>query len=273
MARFAGKSVIITGGSSGIGLALARQLAGEGAQVCIAARREAELATALRTLPGTGHMALQCDVAKPAECEVMVQKAIVHFGKLDVLVNNAGISMRAPFVEAEVSVLERLMQVNFWGSVYCTKAALPALLRTKGSIVGVSSIAGYVGLPGRTGYSASKFAMHGFLQALRTENLHTGLHVLLACPGFTASNIRQNALLANGTTQFDSPRDEADMMPAEEVAKHICDALYARKAELVLTSQGKLSVFLSKFVPRFVEQQVLKHFMKEEKTLNPQLNG
>jgi dehydrogenase/reductase SDR family protein 7B len=160
-------------------------------------------------------------------------------------------------------VLEKVMAVNFYGTVYCTKYALPHLLKTKGSLVGVSSIAGFVGLPARTGYSASKYAMQGFLDALRTENLKTGLHVMVACPGFTASNIRNTALSADGSAQGETPREEAKMMTAEEVASHIVNGVEKKKRTLVLTSQGKLVVFLSKFFPKFVEKQVFSHMEKE----------
>src|ERR1019366_6162034 len=135
------------------------------------------------------------------DCKHLINQAITTFGKIDVLVNNAGISMRALFKDVDISVLKAVMDVNFWGTVYCTKYAMPEILKTKGSIVGVSSIAGYKGLPGRTGYSASKFAMNGFLDALRVENLKTGVHILTACPGFTASNIRNTALNKTGTPQ------------------------------------------------------------------------
>ena len=155
------------------------------------------------------------------------------------------------------------MNVNFYGTVYCTKYALPHILKSKGSVIGVSSIAGYVGLPARTGYSASKFAMQGFLEALRTENLKTGLHVMIACPGFTASNIRNTALSSDGSVQGETPRDEQKMMTSEEVANYIVKGVEQKKRTLVLTSQGKLVVFLSKFLPKFVEKQVFNHMAKE----------
>jgi len=140
---------------------------------------------------------------------------------------------------------------------------MPYLLQSKGSLVGVSSIAGYKGLPGRAGYSASKFAMHGFLEVIRTENLKNDLHVLIACPGFTASNIRNTALNENGTEQGESPRDEEKMMSAEEVASYITKAIIKRKRTVVLTSQGKLTVILNKFFPAFMDKMVYNHMAKE----------
>ena len=130
-------------------------------------------------------------------------------------------------------------------------------------MVGVSSIAGYVGLPARTGYSASKYAMQGFLDALRTENLKKGLHVLVACPGFTASNIRNTALTNDGSAQGETPRNEDKMMSAEDVAGYIIKGIENRKRTVVLTSQGKLVVLLNKFFPKFVEKQVYNKMAQE----------
>lgn len=159
------------------------------------------------------------------------------------------------------------MDVNFWGTVYCTKYALPHIQKTGGSIVGVSSIAGYKGLPGRTGYSASKFAMNGFLDALRIENLKTGVHVLTACPGFTASNIRNTALAKDGTQQGESTLKEDKMMTAEEVAKVITDGVENRTRTLIMTRQGRLTVTLSKFFPAWLDKLVYKTFAKEKDAL------
>jgi short-subunit dehydrogenase len=197
------------------------------------------------------------------DCKFLIQQAVEKFNGIDILINNAGISMRALFVDSEIDVIRKLMDINFWGTVYCTKYAMPYLLRSKGSVVGVSSIAGYKGLPGRTGYSASKFAMHGFLETLRIENLKSGLHVLIACPGFTSSNIRKTALNEKGEVQGESPRDESRMMSAEEVARHIARAISKRKDRLTLTGQGKLTVWLNKFFPRFLDKQVYNHMAKE----------
>jgi short-subunit dehydrogenase len=172
--------------------------------------------------------------------------------------------MRALFDDCDLDVIRRLMDVNFWGTVYCTKYALPYLLDAKGSLVGVISIAGYIGLPGRTGYSASKFAVRGFLDTIRVENLNKGLHVLVAAPGFTASNIRNVALTAEGKQQGETPRDESKMMSAETVAFKIAEAIKKRKSSLILTFvEGKLTVFLSKWFPRWLDYLSYKHMAKE----------
>jgi short-subunit dehydrogenase len=260
------KVVIITGASSGIGLALARQFAYEGSKLVLAARSQDKLNNISNELEtkGASVIAVKTDVSIEEDCRNLVEKAVAKFGAVDVLINNAGISMRANFMDVELSVLKRLMDVNFWGTVYCTKYALPYLLQTRGSLVGVSSIAGYVGLPGRTGYSASKFAMHGFLNTIRTENLKKGLHVLIAAPGFTASNVRFSALTANGSTQGETPRKEDKMMSAEKVAQHIYKAVVKRKRTIILTFvEGKLTVFLSKFLPGLLTTLTYNHMAKE----------
>ncbi|MBL4594833.1 MAG: SDR family oxidoreductase [Flavobacteriales bacterium] len=259
------KVVIITGASSGIGEACAVAFANKGANVVIAARNMDKLTNVAHQITkiGVEVLVVKCDVSIKEDCKNLMEQTISKFGKIDVLINNAGISMRAIFNEMELNVLEKVMAINFYGTVYCTKYALPHILKSKGSVVGVSSIAGYVGLPARTGYSASKFAMQGFLDALRTENLRTGLHVMVACPGFTASNIRNTALSSDGSAQKETPRDETKMMTAEEVANYIVSGVEKKKRTLVLTSQGKLVVFLSKFFPKFVEKQVFNHMAKE----------
>ncbi len=259
-----GKVVIITGASSGIGKALVQKLAIKGATVVMAARSLDKLRELEKEISGKGDtLAVKADVSREEDCRKIMDAAVEKFGRIDVLINNAGISMRSLFIDTELEVIRKLMDVNFWGTVTCTKYALPHLLKTKGSVVGVSSIAGFKGLPGRVGYSSSKFAMHGFLDVLRTENLKTGLHVLLACPGFTASNIRKTALAGDGNVQGESPRDESKMMTAEEVADRILSAIEKEKRTLVLTGQGKITVFLSKFFPKLLDKLTYNHLAKE----------
>lgn len=264
------KIVIITGASSGIGKALATECAVRGANLVLAARQYVslcEIAQNLQQQYNIKAIAVECDVAVEADCEQLIKQTITTFGKIDVLINNAGISMRALFNDTDVKVLQQLMNVNFWGTVYCTKYALPEIIKTKGSIVGVSSIAGYKGLPGRTGYSASKFAMNGFLDALRIENLKTGVHVLTACPGFTASNIRNTALDKSGIQQGESTLQEEKMMTTEEVAKIIADGIESRARTLIMTRQGKLTVLLNKLLPGLLDKLVYNVFTKEKDPL------
>ncbi len=253
--------ILITGASSGIGKALALEYARRGAYLALASRS----GTTDRGLLALGDRLLdvRTDVSKETDCQQFIATAVERFGRIDVLINNAGISMRALFSDLDLDVIRRLMETNFWGAVYCTKYALPYLLESKGSLVGVSSIAGYKGLPGRTGYSASKFAMQGFLEVVRIENMKKGLHVLIACPGFTASNIRNVALSKDGTSQGETPLDEGSLMSAEEVASRIALAIDRRKHRLILTAQGKLTVFLNKFFPAFMDRMVYNHMARE----------
>ena len=177
-----------------------------------------------------------------------------EFGGIDVLICNAGISMRAIFDDVDLGVLHRLMDVNFWGTVNCCKFALPYLQASKGSVVGISSVAGLHGLPGRTGYSASKYAMTGFLETLRIENLKKGLHVMIACPGFTASNVRFSALTADGKQQGATPRNESKMMTPEEVARIVAKGILRRKRLCLMESEGRATHFVKKFAPAFLDR-------------------
>jgi short-subunit dehydrogenase len=259
------KVVIITGASSGIGKALATECAARGAKLSLGARNNEQLKVNSEKL-----LQLKCeilitttDVTNEMDCKNLIERTLDRYGRIDILINNAGISMRALFEDVDLKVLHKVMDTNFWGTVYCTKFALPHLLKVKGSLVGVSSVAGYKGLPGRTGYTASKFAMHGFLEVVRIENMKKGLHVLIACPGFTNSNIRNIALSKDGSSQGETPLDESKLMPAEDVAKYIADAIEKRKKKLILTTQGKVTVLLNKFFPSFMDKMVYNHMAKE----------
>ncbi|MCL2502356.1 MAG: SDR family oxidoreductase [Bacteroidales bacterium] len=252
------KVVIITGASSGIGLALARAFAAQGAYLCLADITADKLAVVEQELTqqyaDIKLLSVHTDVSREADCKAMVEACVSRFGRIDVLINNAGISMRALLKDLDLAVIRQVMDVNFWGTVYCTKYALPWLLAAKGSVTGVSSVSGFKGLPARTGYSASKFAIRGFLETLRIEHLYDGLHVMIVAPGFTSSNIRNTALTADGSPQGETPRDEGKMMPAEAVAKHIIKGIRKRKNQLVLGLQGKALVEINKFFPDFVDR-------------------
>ena len=264
------KTVIITGASSGIGKACAEEFARRGANLVLGARQYVtlcEITADLETRYGIRAVAVSCDVSREQDCELLVQQAMHTFSRIDVLINNAGVSMRALFRDLDLVVLRQLMDVNFWGAVYCTKFALPELLKNRGSVVGVSSIAGFRGLPGRTGYSASKFALNGFLESLRVENLKTGLHVMVAAPGFTASNIRSTALASDGSAHGETSMDEGKMMTSEEVAAIIADGVEKRKRTLVMTSQGKLAVLMNKLFPSWVDKKVYTLFTREKNPL------
>jgi len=259
------KVVVITGASSGIGKALAEEFAARGSKLVLAARSTDKLEATRLSLSAAGVpvLTVPCDVTKESDCRNLVEKAVAEYGTIHVLINNAGISMRALFADLDLNVLRQLMDTNFWGAVYCTRFAMPYLLANKGSVVGVSSIAGKKGLPGRTGYSASKFALEGFLETLRTENLKKDLHVLVACPGFTSSNIRNTALDKDGSIQGESPRNESKMMQPGEVASRIYSAVLHRKRDLILSTDGKLTIWLNKFFPGWMDKVVYKHMAKE----------
>ena len=260
------QTVIITGASSGIGEALAYKAAELKLNICLAARNLEKLNHVKANCERLGAkvITVQADVQVESDCQRIIEETVSAFSGIDILINNAGISMRALLKDCDLNVIKQVMDINFWGTVYCTKFALPYLLNAKGTVVGVSSIAGIKGLPARTGYSASKFAMHGFLEALRIENLKTGLKVLIACPGYTASNIRNAALNQEGKSQSESPFDESKLMPAEKVAVEIFKAIYKKKTYLYLSFQGKATLFLSKFFPRLLDKLVYNTVAKEK---------
>jgi len=260
------KVVIITGASSGIGKALAFEFGNLGASIVITGRNKENLQNAAEELlkAKIEVTAILCDSSSEVQTRAMIQRVIDTYGQIDLLINNAGISMRSMFETVDLQVLKTVMDINFWGTVYACHAALPYLKQSKGGIIGISSIAGYRGLPVRTGYSASKFAMNGFLEALRTELLDTGVHVLTACPGFTASNIRSASLLSDGSQAGASMREEGKMMSAETVAKEIRKAYLAHKKTLVLTFQGKLTVFLNKWMNGWLDR-IVYNTLKNEK--------
>lgn len=258
------KVVIITGASSGIGKALTLKYAKEGYTLVLAARRLELLHELEKKLGNVEVLSVKTDVSKEDDCRNLIEKAIEHFGKIDILINNAGISMRAAFSDVETEVLHRLMDVNFWGTVYCTKFALPHILKEKGSIVGVISTGGYIGLPGRTGYSSSKFAVRGFLDTVRIEYLRAGLHVLVVAPGFTASEIRKTALTQDGSEQGETPRNESKMMSAERCADIMYRAIKRRRRKMIVSWwDGKVIVLVAKLWAWIVDQIIYDVFKKE----------
>ncbi len=262
---FTNKVIAITGGTDGIGKALLTQFLSKGAKVATCARTAEKLAALNKEFSQRPLMTVIADVSKEEDCKQFIEKTIAEFGQLDILINNAGISMRGLFKDTSLETLKTVMDINFWGTVYCTKFSLDAITKSKGTIVGVSSIAGYRGLPGRSGYSASKFAVNGWLEALRTEMLDTGVNVMWVCPGFTKSNIRQVALNERAQSQGESPIDEEKIMTAEECATHIIKAIEKRKRTLVLTFTGKRTVFMNKFFPSWTDKLTKKFFFHNGK--------
>lgn len=261
---FKDKVAIVTGASSGIGLATASLLARYQAKVVLAARSEDKLGTLCQELSQYSDViSVRTDVSVEDDCRNLIEQTVKRFGRIDILINNAGISMRAMFRDLDLNVIRRLMDVNFWGTVYCTKYALPYLLETKGSVVGVISTAGYKGLPGRTGYSASKFAINGFLDTLRSEHLYDGLHVMIYAPGFTSSNIRKTALTADGSQQGETPREEGKMMTSEKVGQIMLNHIRKRSRRATLTFTSKLLLVLTRLFPTITDHMEYWYMARE----------
>lgn len=262
---FGGKVIIITGASSGIGRAMAINFASKGANVVLAARKLDKLNKVGDIIASFGGNALilPTDVSVHRDCYFLIDKTLEKYGRIDILINNAGISMRANFLDVDIDVLQRVMNTNFWGTVYCTRHALRHLIESKGSLVSISSICGITPLPGRTGYAASKHALDGFIDTIRVEQIPNKLHVLSVHAGFTASNIRNTALNQYGNEQRETPRNEEKMMSAEAVANEVAKALTKRKRDITLTRDGKLIVWLYKRLPAVADKILYQEMAKE----------
>ena len=258
------KVVIVTGASSGIGASTAVLLNKYGAKVVLAARSIHKLQLVVEDCPFPDYTCIvQTDVRNESDCNFLIEKTIETFGRIDVLICNAGLSMRGLVEQTPTHVFKELMDVNFYGALYCTKFALPHLLESQGMLVGISSVSGFKALPGRAGYSAAKHALNGFLDSVKIENNKTGMHVLTVCPGFTATDIRYNALDTHGEPQRTSPLDESRLMSPETVAEHIKNAIEQKKDFVVLTKEGKIIRWLDKFAPKFISRMVFGEFAKE----------
>jgi len=249
--------VIITGASKGIGAELARQLAAKGAKLVLAARNEKELEAVAEECrkAGAAVVTVKADVAVERDCQAIVAGAAVAFGRVDTLVNNAGVSMWARFEDIEdVSVLERIMRVNYMGAVYCTRHALPHLRESRGRLVGISSLAGRTGVPTRTGYAASKHAMTGFFDSLRIELAGSGVTVTMVYPGFVSTGIRENATGPDGKPIMVSPVREGEVMTVEDCARRIVRGIERREREVVMTARGKMGLWLKLLAPGLVDR-------------------
>ena len=256
---------IITGASEGIGAEISRQLAhrhGAQLQLVLAARHVAHLEAVAQECRAAHAQVwtIPTDVSDPAQCRALIAQAVQHCGGIDVLINNAGISAHAMLADVATEHLqwyEQVMRVNLWGSVWCTHAALPHLQASKGRIVAVSSLAGLVGVPGRTAYSASKFAMGGFFEALRAELKPSGVSVTLAYPGVVDTRIRYHGYNAQGQAAGVSGLKEDKAMPVADCARLIIAGMHARQREVVMSTQGKLGRWLKLIAPGLVENMAL----------------
>ena len=259
---------MITGASDGIGAELARQLSSPGAALVLAARNLEKLQSVARQCEALGAEVLvqRTDVSAQADCRALVQAAVMTFGRLDVLVNNAGMSAHARLDEVtDLGWYEDLMRVNHWGAVWCTHAALPHLKASRGQIVAVSSLAGLVGVPGRTAYSATKFAMNGFFEALRVELAEHGVAVTIAYPGVVATDIRHRGYNAAGQPAGQSGLDERGAMSVESCARLIVQGMHRRERDIVMSSKGKLGRWLKLLAPAWVDRMALAALNKSAK--------
>ena len=259
---FRDKVVIVTGGTDGIGKALVDELLQSGAKVATCGRDHDKLYRLQSLYPSSFLHIMVADVSSENDCRRFIETTNKVFGGIDILINNAGISMRALLKDVSSEVVRKVMDINFFGAVYFTKFALPSLIERKGTIVGISSIAGYRGLPGRSAYSASKYALRGWLEAIKTELLKDGVHVMWVSPGFTTSNIRNAALNKNAESHGDTPMDESKLMSAEDCAHRILRAVEKKRRSLVMTFQGKQTVFVNKFFPKLADKLTYKFFFK-----------
>ncbi len=263
--EFSHKVVMITGAASGIGKALAYRFAAANCRLVLMDIDEESLQTAARELQSSGKEVFWRvgDVSNQEDCFRLVEEAIRKFGGIDVLINNAGITHRSAFRDTSLDVYHRAMNVNYFGSVYCTKAAIENLIQRQGMIIVISSIAGFSPLLGRTGYSAAKHALHGFFDSLRTELRGTGVDVLIVCPGFTDTNIGKNALGGDGKpTAHLQSRIGQSLMP-DEVADRIYTSAEKGKSLLILSTVGKLSYFLTKLYPSLYAKIMVRSLRSE----------
>jgi NAD(P)-dependent dehydrogenase (short-subunit alcohol dehydrogenase family) len=257
MDTFSGKTVLITGGSTGIGRALALELAGAGAQLALSARDAQRLGATVQECAALGAQALAVpgDVCRDEDCRAAVARTLERFGKLDALVNNAGMTMWARFDQlTDLQGLKRLMDVNYLGAVRMTAAALPHLMASRGLLVAVASVAGLTGVPERTGYAASKHAMIGFFESLRIELRGSGVGVTIVAPGFVKSELHKGALGADGRPLGQSPMDEPRIMTSEQCAHLIAGAMRTRQRLLVTSGRGRLARWVRLVAPALVDR-------------------
>ncbi len=260
-----GKVIATTGGASGIGLAVCRCFAGEGAKVALIDLNGEEAERQARYLGDSGAdaAAYECDVAREEDCRKAIRSVIDRFGGIDILFNNAGITQRSAFVSTDIFVYRRVMAVNFFGALYCTKAAITSLIDRRGTIIVTSSHAGYAPLLGRTGYSASKHALHGLFESLRTELKEQEVHVMMLCPGFTRTNLQLRALDGDGSIATHPQSKVGHEDTPERVAEEVFKGYLKRKRILVLTPVGKITYWLSRLAPGIYET-VMTRSLREE---------
>jgi len=262
---FKDKVVVVTGAASGIGAAICQKFAAEGAKIGLLDKDDAGAKAAADKLKGVGvdAVGLKCDVVIEADCASAIGAIIKRFGGVDILVNNAGITQRSAFVDTKISVYRKVMDVNFYGSLNCTRAAINSLIDRKGSIIVTESLAGLTPLLGRTGYCASKHALHGFFTSLRSELRDSGVHIMLVCPGFVNTNLQTRALGGDGRVTAHPQSVVGKPTSAEKVAEAIYKGALNKRYLLVLTPVGKLAYWISRLAPVLYERLMARQVREE----------
>jgi len=257
--------VVVTGAASGIGAAVCAEFGKHGARIALIDMDEQNLEARAQELTALDidTFTLKCDVSVPDQCQAVVQQIVSHYGGIDVLVNNAGITQRCAFVDAQISMYRKVMDVNFFGALNCTVAAIESLIQRQGTIIVTSSIAGLTPVLGRTGYCASKHALHGFFSTLRAELRKHGVHVMIVCPGFTSTNLQTRALGGEGNVTSHPQSKVGKQTSPGDVAGAIYRGVLKRKSLLVLSPVGKISYLFHKFAPGLYERVMAKQLQGE----------
>jgi NAD(P)-dependent dehydrogenase (short-subunit alcohol dehydrogenase family) len=266
------KVVVVTGGCAGIGRALAMRLAQAGARLVIFDLEQQALDSLVQHLADHHNaeaLGVLCDVADSDAVERAIKLTVERFGGIDVLVNNAGITHRSSFADTELAVFQRIMAVNYFGALHCTKAALPSLIARGGQVIVLSSLSGFAPLLYRSAYNASKHALHGLFETLRHELKDADVNVMLVCPGFTATDLRKNALVGNGSVAAQPSLAMGKVASPQDVAEAIYQGALKRRRLLVLSNVGWRARLLAQFFPRIFERVLLSRLSG----LKPQRNG
>jgi NAD(P)-dependent dehydrogenase (short-subunit alcohol dehydrogenase family) len=267
MAPFKDQVIIVTGASEGIGRALCLALASQGPRLVLVARNERRLKELKEDVQARGahSLVIPADITQEGSCKALMEKTIAEWGRLDTLVNNAGMTMWAKLEEiTDTSVFERIMRLNYLGSVYCTYYALPHLKASQGRIVTIAAVGGLTGIPTRTAYAASKHALFGFFESLRIELEGTGVTVTMVAPDFVLSEIHRRALTGDGAPLGKSPLQAKKIMTADQCASLILPAMEKRSRLLLTSRRGRLTYWLKTFAPRLVDHFWIKAIQKKK---------
>lgn len=263
--EFRGRTVVVTGAAGGLGAALCHRFGAVGARVVAldSDRRGLDALAPRLAQAGVEAMTVPCDVTSESECIGAMAAARRRFGGIDVLVNNAGISHRSAFERTELRVIRRVMEVNFFGAVHCTQAALPDLIARRGIVVAISSVAGFAPLIARTGYAASKHALHGFFESLRSEVDSRGVHVLIVCPTFVRTGIERNALGGDGGPASHAQSVVGRPLEPDGVAELIVKAARQGRRSLLVGKVARISWWLSRVAPRLYARVMARRLREE----------